>query len=61
MKSSFVRKPKNTLDAPEIVSSGSSNLGLPPAPILPSGTKPSVHNGQLLISTGLHELDGKYF
>ena len=25
----------------------------------PPGTRPSVHNGQLLISTGLNELDGK--
>jgi hypothetical protein len=25
---------------------------------LPPGTKPSVQNGQLLISTGLYELDG---
>ncbi|KAG2374600.1 hypothetical protein C9374_010619 [Naegleria lovaniensis] len=25
---------------------------------LPLGTKPSVHNGQLLVSSGLHDLDG---
>ena len=25
---------------------------------LPFGTKPSVHNGQLLVSSGLHDLDG---
>ena len=25
---------------------------------LPAGTRPSVHNGQLLISSGLHDLDG---
>lgn len=24
----------------------------------PPGTKLSVHNGQLLVSTGLHDLDG---
>ncbi|KAL6067875.1 Elongator subunit elp4 [Balamuthia mandrillaris] len=27
------------------------------APKLPDGTKPSVHNGQLLVSSGLHDLD----
>ena len=25
----------------------------------PNGTKPSVHTGQLLVSSGLHDLDGK--
>jgi hypothetical protein len=29
-----------------------------PAVKFPPGTRPSVQNGQLLISTGLHELDG---
>lgn len=24
----------------------------------PNGTKPSVHTGQLLVSSGLHDLDG---
>jgi elongator complex protein 4 len=43
MKSSFVRKVVPKKD-------GAVNL--------PNATKPSIHNGQLLISTGLHELDG---
>jgi len=43
------------------VRGGSSKSSLkspqPPIPQLPPGTKISVHNGQLLISTGLHEFD----
>ena len=33
---------------------------VPAATMLPRGTRPSAHNGQLLVSTGLLELDGEY-